>query len=313
MARQAAAAWLAGLALLAPTADAWTICVGNGSHYSDFTDSQCMDDRPRSLQSALSGALVGDTVLVMPDTYGLAAPGVTLRDITDSDGNLIHTVAVDDAARDIRLSFLGKNMVLRSVSGPTTTRIACGLIDDSYGFIFASGESTDSVLEGFTIEGCGRLSDSQGGGVRVDGHEQAAQGVTIRNTLLLNNKALQGGAISIISATVVLDRVLCRGNEAANHGGAISATVSVPKFTHLDMTDCLLDQNTAGDSGGGLYSYLNRYGCSFAMRNTAIVRNTASRLGGGLYDRGSRTDIVMRRTTIVDNHVTQLISDEIQR
>eukprot|EP01051_Picozoa_sp_SAG22_P005986 SAG22_NODE_375_length_11547_cov_12.885657_5_plen_319_part_00 len=301
------------LATIRP-AHGWTYCVGNRSWYPEFSARQCTHDTPRSLQSALSGAMVGDTVLVMPGTYGLESPGVTMRSITDSDGNEVNTVAVEEAARDIRLSPLGKNMIFRSVGGPKTTTISCGEVDDSYGVIYASGETVDSVLEGFTISGCGRLADSEGGGVRIDGHADAncCQGVTIRNTILLNNKALQGGAISIKSAEVVLDRVLCRNNEAAGHGGAISATVTVPKLTYLSLIDTLLDQNQAGDSGGGIYTYLNRYGCTFSMQNSAVVRNTAYRLGGGLYDRGSRADVVMRRTAVVDNKVTVTLSDEIE-
>ena len=73
-------------------------------------------------------------------------------------------------------------MIFRSVGGPQDTIIACGEIDDSYGVIYASGETIESVLEGFTITGCGRLADSEGGGVRIDGHADSncCQGVTIR-------------------------------------------------------------------------------------------------------------------------------------
>ena len=75
------------------------------------------------------------------------------------------TVLVHAGAYVENVNFLGKNIVLRSVDGAGVTSIDGSDTDNTV--VFASGESSAAVLEGFTIRG-GNNHDL-GGGIRCTG------------------------------------------------------------------------------------------------------------------------------------------------
>jgi len=102
---------------------------------------------------------------------------------------------------------------------------------------------------------------------------------------------------------VIADNALS-GSYYANGGGLYAAT-----YTDISMTNCIVANNTAGDSsftgyGGGLYLY---YYANAELENVDIVGNTvdASRYGGGGGIYGYYADLAMVNTNIVSNTATR--------
>jgi hypothetical protein len=117
-----------------------------------------------TIQGGIVRAANGDTVLVMPGTYH----------------------------EDI--DFLGKGVVLKSDSGPEVT-ILNGANEDSSIIIFKRSESSQAVLDGFTLtEGTGTPF---GGGRDGGAVFCRASSPMIRNNIIVSNEAEWGGGIVI--------------------------------------------------------------------------------------------------------------------
>lgn len=220
-----------------------------------------------NIQAGIDIAANGDTVLVLPGTYS-------------GDGN-----------RDI--DFLGKELVVRSEKGATSTVIDCGGSSTSphRGFRFHSGENSKALLEGFTIRGGfapadGPDSTAVGGGILFD----SGSSPTIMNCVIENNYAeIAGGGVFCLALSNPTF-LGCRfdSNQADNDffapvatfGGAIRSYFSCPVFIA-----CTLSNNVAA-IGGAIScreSYVSLIDCVI-KQNTAIVLagfETVSRGHGG--------------------------------
>ena len=85
--------------------------------------------------------------------------------------------------------------------------------------------------------------------------------------------------------------MICSENVASQDGGAIFANVIPGRVMALHLIDSLLSANTALGDGGGMYTHLNRDGCSIEIRGSIFTSNTAFVQGGGFADFGTRGDI----------------------
>ena len=310
----------------------------------------CETQQPATIQNALTGAcgnLAGrcidangnnpaDTILVFPGVY---TGGMTDQVEWWSGGlpNQAQPNTVENAARNVRLSFVGKSVKMVrecshdlapgcsplvclslmndllqvSTAGPYATIITCDGFLDSFGVILSNGERIESVIEGFTIKKCGRTfnqaypgGELSSGGIRVLGDNHDNAGVTLRYLILTQNAGLVGAAISVASAQVVMKRVLIRNNHAGSNGGAISVSATTSSTSTLWMLDCLLSGNIADAAGGGIYSSLNQFASNpIFLNNTVIYGNTAVTQGGGIYDSGGG-DFDMRNSIVTNNFAT---------
>ncbi len=218
------------------------------------------DDGPAdfgSIQSAINGAINGDEILVKPGRYR-------------------ETV-----------NFLGKSLTVRSEQGPART------------VIFLEGETRiirlngDSTLRGFTITG-GRAR--VGGGIYVtDGAQPSIEDNIIENNTAEWNGVLPafGGGIAVdLAAAPVITRNVIRGNLALGdvdgsfgYGGGID----VGDYTSATITNNLILDNEASDSGGGISVGLNDNADPVEIVNNTLVGNragldghTVATLGGGI-------------------------------
>jgi len=189
-------------------------------------------DHP-TIQAAIEAAQPGDEVIV--------APGV------------FHE----------RINLLGKAITVRSLAGPARTAIDGGGADVVVRCV--SGESRNSVLQGFTLQG--GISEA-GGGLRIDnsspavldcvffGNESTSWGgggALIRNGEPLfrdctfqGNTAANGGAILTRgTGTLTIERSAFIDNIASQTGGALSSQVA----THITITDSLFIRNEAAHGG----------------------------------------------------------------
>jgi hypothetical protein len=136
-----------------------------------------------SIQAAIDYAADGDTVLVGPGTY------------------------VEN------IDFLGKLITVRSTDGRGVTTIDGG--GGGSVVSFRTGETGESVLEGFTIT---------------------------------NGDAFGGGGIYVYGASPAIVDCAVDGNTAELGGGMYVAWESFPA-----ITDCSISNNAASDKGGGMY------------------------------------------------------------
>jgi len=189
-----------------------TITVGPGDDY-DFDN----------IQSGINAAVDGDTVLVAPADYVITEP----------------------------ITFKGKLITVISETGPdeaTIRMITPTDPDRASVVVFENNETTESILEGFTITGgTGSLFPPMsvwvGGGIYFN-----ASSGTVRNCTILQNTTDHGGGIMCIS--------LCS-----------------PKFI-----DCTIERNLAEISVGGLFAW---GGCSITLTN-CIISGNSSKDGGGI-------------------------------
>jgi hypothetical protein len=86
--------------------------------------------------------------------------------------------------RNIEIDFRGKAITVRSENGPASCIIDCQA--EGRAFYFHTGETPNSILDGFTITNGGHAD--YGGGIRCMGSSP-----TIKNCILARNSAEQFG------------------------------------------------------------------------------------------------------------------------
>jgi hypothetical protein len=168
----------------------------------------------------------GATSLFVPDDYPTIQAGIDAA----GDGD---TVVVRDGAYsgadNVNLDFKGKSIVLRSENGPENC-----VIDGqgrARGVIFHQGETSDTVLSGFTIANCS--AESEQGGGNGGGILCMSSSPVIVNCIITGNRAARGGGIYCRSASPIITNCTVTGNSAAKGGGLFGRS-SFP-----DITNCI--------------------------------------------------------------------------
>jgi hypothetical protein len=165
-----------------------------------------------TIQQAMDAALDGDTVLVSPGTY------------TEN------------------LDFAGKAITVTSEEGPEVT-----VIDGQYQrvVVFANGEGSDSVMEGFTI-----CKGGNGGGIYCEGASPR-----ISNNWILDSiyYGLGGGISCIAGSNPVIEK--CRiSRNMAYIGGGIYCIDSSPLIVENTIEgNCTIPWPFIDSNGGGIY------------------------------------------------------------
>ncbi|MGI4791083.1 MAG: choice-of-anchor Q domain-containing protein [Janthinobacterium lividum] len=213
-----------------------------------------------TIQSAVTVALSGDTVLVPSGTY--SGPG------------------------NVDYDFSGKDVTVKSMNGPTATIIDCGGYPSSDGsgnhraFYVHSGE-TSAVIDGFTIRNGyttpipGVPNSGYGGGVCIDGGD-----ASILHCIFTGNTATAGGGIALLGTkhySITITNAIFTQNTAKTGGGVYNADSGGT----VTLTSGKISGNTAS-SGGGIYTVSS--GGSDNYIGCAISGNSATTGGGGFYD-----------------------------
>jgi hypothetical protein len=169
-----------------------------------------------TIQKGIDSTNTGDTVLVGPGTYGTEA----------SEG----------------ISFLGKQIVVLadSMANPELTVVDCN--DQGRGFVFENGESSLSVLRGFTIK---------------NGHTAGSGGAIL----------CRGGSPTVYDCIV-------ESNYASDRGGGIAVQTET---TSPILRHCVIKNNSARERGGGVYCF--EY-CNPTIENCTVVANSADSTNG---------------------------------
>jgi predicted outer membrane repeat protein len=201
-----------------------------------------------TIREGVNAAVEGDTVLVAPGTYS--------------------------GAQNRAISFFGENICLISEQGAGSTIIDCEQADRA--FLFGSGETEASIVDGFTIvNGGGRPFN--GGAIYI--YEASP---TIRNCVFLQNTADDAGAVLCLYSSSTISNCTFLDNTAELYsGGALACSYSSPT-----VTGCTFSGNAA--SGG---SAIRMYDSSGSINDCTIVGNSTAEYGVIRFDVGSTTAI----------------------
>jgi predicted outer membrane repeat protein len=201
---------------------------------------------------------------------GFAGNETRLADRTNIDGNP---------------SFLSGNIGTRDTD------------DNSYHVVEAESVFSSAILDGFVITGGnadGSGFDAGGGAIWINGANPR-----IRNCLIRDNRALEGGAVSFFAASSLARFTNCefRNNETPTFGGAVYFRGA--NGSQVAFGNCRFIGNSAGTFGGAVYS-LNGSGWN-QFYNCEFSGNTAGVNGGAILTFGSFNDTRIDNCTFAGN------------
>lgn len=227
-------------------------------------------DQP-TIQAAINAASNGDIVVVAPGTYFE------------------------------NINFMGKAITVRSASGPKVTIIDGGNVGTVV--TFNSGETTKSVLGGFTIQH-GQASAIDGGGIYVSYASPEIRGNVITDNVACGN----GAGIALESSQAyVVENVIennaeagCTGgaggglyagglgplvsgnliqNNTSNFGGGVGVFSASPLLENNIIHSNVANASFSASQGGGIWM---EDGISGIIVQNLVYNNTASQ-GSGIY------------------------------
>ena len=215
-------------------------------------------------------------------------------DAASGDDEVIVAAGTYTGLGNVNLDFHGKAITLSSenVNVPESCTIDCQNAANTVGFRFQNGESSSSVIQGFTIQNAtdgGGIScdygscptirgniirwNSRGGGGGIfcwNGSSPTIVGNTISDNV---GTSFGGGIYCNYSSSPVIEGNTIRENTAGLRGGGICIhPICSPRIENNDITE-----NTA-EYGGGISCYL----ASATITNNTMTRNTAE-YGGGIF------------------------------
>jgi len=215
---------------------ALTLLIASSSFASTILVPQ---DQP-TIQAAINAANPGDTVLVAPGFY------------------------------PENIDFLGKAITLTSSDGPESTVIDGGQLAPVA--VFQSGETTKSILSGFTLQdGMGTFEFSySGGGIFI-----ANSSPTVRQNIVQQNNAGSGGGIAVQFGSPILAQNTIVGNNAQFGGGIYILGDSSAK-----VRGNIVIGNYGSSAGGGI----GLFGAGDVLvENNIFHANSSDTEGGGLW------------------------------
>jgi hypothetical protein len=177
---------LTTLILLSTSAFAATLEVGSGKPYT-------------TIQSAITAATTGDTILVYDGTYN--------EEIT-----------------------LGKPLIVKSVNGVSSTIIDATDLDPLKGTVnFSAGLGRDTVLDGFTIAHGGNFSG---------GNINCFSSPTIANCFVYGGIAVYGGGIACkgTNGSPLITNCVISANTGAYGGGIYCSSASTPTIINCTIS-----------------------------------------------------------------------------
>jgi predicted outer membrane repeat protein len=220
-----------------------------------------------TVQDAIDASYNGDVIVLNPGTY-------------TGDGN-----------RDI--DFLGKAITVQSTDPNDPNIVAATIIDcnstffDRYrGFIFQSGEDSNSILLGLTIT---RGFADYGGAIYCVDSSPVVANCIVNSNFVIS----KGGGIYSLNSDLILKGCTIKSNKAlSSEGGGVCCEHSNVKVLYCNISD-----NTSRSFGGGIYSD-NAY---LILTECIINNNEADYYGGGILSSGDSI-LVAEKSKLYGNY-----------
>ncbi len=227
------------------------------------------------IQDAIDGSTNGDTIIVRAGTY----TGIGNRDLDFSNG------LPEGQTRAI---------TLESESGADVTIIDCQgtELDPHRAFYFHSGETSASVVDGFTItNGCVSFPD-EGAGISCVGNSSP----TISNCTISDNSAFWagGGIFCGDYSSPTISNCTISGNSTDDCGGGIFCD----DYGSPTITNCTISDNWGRLEGGGICCWKDS---SPTITNCTISGNSTDDYGGGVYCNCGDSSPTIINCTISEN------------
>ena len=225
-----------------------------------------------TIQGAISVANPGDTVLVAPGSYAE------------------------------NLNFSGKAITVTSSGGAAQTIIDGG--GKAPVVIFNTGEGSNSVLNGFTIQNGSTLNASfDGAGISIN-----SASPTITNNVIQNNSGCTGGGMAVqFSSALIQGNTITNNNDFACSGGD-GAGIYVGGSGSVQIIGNVITNNSAtnGGSGGGIALFAAG---TPTLRNNIISGNATGGVspatqGGGIWI-VNQSDALIVQNLIYNNSAQQ--------
>jgi parallel beta-helix repeat protein len=165
------------------------------------------------------------------------------------------------------LNFNGKAIRLKSAGGAANCIINCE--NSGWGLLFCSGETSDAVVDGFTVQNGKSLT--RGGGIFC------VSSPTITNCIIANCLAdYEGGGICCWGAAckAIITSCTITGNTGTENGGGVCCVYSAAPT----ITNCTIVNNTSKGWGGGIYCESS---AAPLITNCTVASNTADGPSGG--------------------------------
>ena len=216
----------------------------------------------------------------------------------------VHEVVVDPGIYAGPVDMLGKAVTLRSSGGPQSTVVTgSGL---TRAFLIRTGETANTVIEGFTI--ADGFTNGDGGGMLIEraspvirdcifrgstagyagGHLRVTAGSPlVENCSFDSGNAAYGGAVSLWSGSPDFISCVFRDNEsnASGRGGAISNWTSASLFASCSFID-----NDATGEGGAIFVVDGGVGARLRVQSSLFCGNTPDHVGPGIWTDGGGND-----------------------
>ncbi|MGD8451634.1 MAG: C10 family peptidase [Phycisphaerae bacterium] len=186
------------------------------------------------------------------------------------------------------LDFGGKAITVRSASGdPALCIIDCE--GSGRGFHFHSGETTSSVIAGFTL--MNGHSSFRAGAVHV-----VNAGPTLLNCVFRDNEALAGGAVFDDGGSSLVVNCIFVYNYATADGGAFHTF----NDSRASLVNCLFARNSAA-TGGGAIDHETNSDALLNIANCTFVGNGAVVHGGAIWGESSAATLAITNCVLWGN------------
>jgi len=250
----------------------------------------------RNLLPCSLGILITTTALIaetlhVPSQYPTIQAGIE----ASQDGD---TVLVAAGTYNEQIFYLGKEIVVKSESGPTPTIIDPNMEGCTVNFM--DNEGPGAVIEGFTISNSYFSSTGWYSGIRCTANTFP----TIRNNIISDNGgiwAFYGGGINADSACPVIEDNIIVNNECVYYGAGIYISYcDTATVRNNTIASNMLWSGYGVATGGGIYAEHS----NVLIERNIIIDNTAdinyARGGGMAFEGGGNYHVL--NNTIAGNH-----------
>jgi predicted outer membrane repeat protein len=234
------------------------------------------------LVAMVSGAAMTPSALAA--TLNVPSPSYPTIQSAIDDANDNDEIVVAPGMYTESISFLGKNIVVRSSGGQGTT-----FIDGSFNnasTVTVTGSDVGAELRGFTIIG------STGTEFLVDANDPNSNIVTYGGGVYVS-----GGSVLVIEDCVVRD-----GNTNGNGGGMRIVGASDVTLNNVDFIDNSTDDTGVGTTTTGRGGGLSIAGASIVTLNGGSYSgNTANLSGGAISVSDTGSQLIVNGTNFMNN------------